>query len=98
MAIYTSDGTKIADTKTGDIVLPNPKEVEELRRIADSLAKEVEAAKENAAVAQKEAKKAKKHAIFSHVGAAISFILAIAALIESILADIGFMATLFPQA
>lgn len=97
MAMYTSDGTKIADTPNGDIVLPNPKEVEELRRIADSLAKEVETAKVNAAAAREEAKKAKRHAIISHVGAAVSFILAIAALIESILADIGFMATLFPK-
>lgn len=39
MAIYTSSGVKIAETSGNDIVLPDPGEVQELRRIADIAAK-----------------------------------------------------------
>ncbi len=56
MAMYTSEGTKICETTGGDIVLPDKKEIEHLKRIADSLEEEVRLAKEQAEEAKKKAR------------------------------------------
>lgn len=96
MAIYSSNGTKLAESTT-DIALPDPGEIQQLKRMADSLQEEVELAKKEAEEARKEAKRAHRSAFFSKIGAILSFLLALAALIESILADIGFMSTLLSK-
>lgn len=78
MAIYSSDGTKIAESKT-DIVLPNPEEVQQLKCLADSLKEEVELVK-------KEATQAKNTAFWSKVFSVISIAIALGSLIVAILA------------
>ena len=62
MAMYSSDGVKICDTTNGDIVLPNLEEVNQLKRMADSLEEQVQLAKQEAELAYKEAKKARRSA------------------------------------
>lgn len=73
MAIYTSSGVKIAETSGNDIVLPDPGEVQELRRIADIAAK-------NAEFAKKQAESAKREARFSKAVSIISLIIGLISL------------------
>ena len=79
MAIYTSSGVKIAETSGNDIVLPDPGEVQELRRIADIAA-------ENAEFAKKQAESARVDACVSKVLSIISTAVGPGSLFVAILA------------
>lgn len=95
MSMYTSDGTKIADTPNGDIVLPDPrilsqmkKDHEKLQDIADSLAEEVKLAKGQAQQAQKDSEKARVKSFWASLRSWISIGIAAMSLLVAFLTNI----------
>lgn len=80
MAIYSSNGTKLAESNT-DIVLPDPGEVQQLKRMADSLQEEVTLAKEQAKAAKEAAEKANRRAFLSKLIALGAFLVSLATLV-----------------
>lgn len=75
MAIYSSNGTKFAESTT-DIVLPDPGEIQQLKRMADSLQEEVKLAKEQANAAKGNAGKASRKAFWASLRSWISIVIA----------------------